>query len=158
GLVSTDSQSNRCLMDLFAKLPADERKPYLEETASRRNSTHTAIEKDFWVCWALKHLFSLGGIPELRFKGGTSLSKVFKVINRFSEDIDVSLDRAALGFVGERDLSRPDLSTTKRKALDLELREAIDKAVRDEILLKLQSSFESVLGKEGWTVAPSSNP
>ena len=78
-------------MDRFAKLAADERKPYFEETANRRNSTNTAIEKDFWVCWTLKHLFALHDIPELRFKGGTSLSKVFNLIRRFSEDIDISL-------------------------------------------------------------------
>ena len=73
-------------MDSFAKLKLAERQPYIQETANRRNSTVTAVEKDFWVCWTLKHLFTLAGIPELRFKGGTSLSKVFVLINRFSED------------------------------------------------------------------------
>jgi hypothetical protein len=57
------------------------------------------VEKDFWVCWTLKELFRLPAIGEhLIFKGGTSLSKVFKVIERFSEDIDVSIDRSFLGF------------------------------------------------------------
>ena len=45
-----------------------------------------------------EHLFGLQAIPELRFKGGTSLSKVFGLIDRFSEDIDISIDRAALGL------------------------------------------------------------
>src|SRR5208282_1556585 len=103
-------------MDTFAKLKPTERQTYFEETASRRNSTTTAVEKDFWVCWTLKHLFALEGIPELRFKGGTSLSKVFGLIDRFSEDIDISIDRAALGFSGERDLANPLLSGTKRTA------------------------------------------
>ncbi len=142
-------------MDTFAKLTAAERKPYLEETASRRTSTNTAIEKDFWICWTLKHLFSLTGIPELRFKGGTSLSKVFNLIERFSEDIDISLDRAALGFTGERDLANPKLSNTKRRELDLELRAAIEKEVKTNILPKLQKTFGSILGKEGWTLAES---
>jgi predicted nucleotidyltransferase component of viral defense system len=57
------------------------------------------------------------GIPELRLKGGTSLSKVFRLIDRFSEDTDISIDRAALGFSGERDLVNPALSATRRKAL-----------------------------------------
>jgi len=83
-------------MDTFAKLKAAERQPYIQETANRRNLTATAVEKDFWVCWTLKLLFSISGIPELRFKGGTSLSKVFRLIDRFSEDIDISIDRAAL--------------------------------------------------------------
>jgi len=98
-------------MDNFAKLRAAERQPYFEETASRRNSTTTAIVKDFWVCWILKHLFSLEAIPELRFKGGTSLSKVFRLIDRFSEDIDISIARATLGFSGERDPANPRLSS-----------------------------------------------
>ncbi|PYU24430.1 MAG: hypothetical protein DMG30_08640 [Acidobacteria bacterium] len=112
-------------MDDFAKGKPAERRPYFEEAAARRNSTTTAIEKDFWICWTLKHLFTSEGIPELRFKGGTSLSKVFGLIDRFSEDIDISIDRIALGFSGERDLANPVLSGTKRKALDQELLAAI---------------------------------
>jgi hypothetical protein len=87
-------------MNKFAKGKPAERQPYFEETAARRNSTTTAVEKDFWICWTLKHLFQLEAIPELRFKGGTSLSKVFSLIDRFSEDIDISINRAALGFSG----------------------------------------------------------
>jgi len=160
-MVASDSKAPRGLgvaMDAFAKLTAAERKPYFEETASRRSSSHTAIEKDFWVCWTLKHLFALEGIPELRFKGGTSLSKVFNLIDRFSEDIDISLDRAALGFTGGRDLANPDLSTTKRKALDKELRAAIEKEIKTNILPKLQQRFESIIGKQGWTLAESKEP
>jgi hypothetical protein len=145
-------------MDGFAKLTAAERQPYFEEAASRRNSTNTAIEKDFWVCWTLKHLFALEGIPELRFKGGTSLSKVFSLIERFSEDIDISLDRAALGFTGDRDLANPVLSKTKRKDLDQELRAAIEREVKFAILPRLQQRFESIIGKNGWTIAESNEP
>ena len=102
-------------MDTFAKLKAAERQLYIEETANRRNSTTTAIEKDFWVCWTLKHLFAIKDIPELRFKGGTSLSKVFRLIDRFSEDIDISINRTALGFSGDRDPAKIGLSGTKGK-------------------------------------------
>jgi hypothetical protein len=142
-------------MDNFAKRNAAERQPYFEETASRRNSTTTAVEKDFWVCWTLKHLFSLEAIPELRFKGGTSLSKVFRLIDRFSEDIDISIDRAALGFSGERDLANPKLSATKRKVLSEELRAAITAEVQARILPKLRARFETVLGQKGWALTPS---
>jgi predicted nucleotidyltransferase component of viral defense system len=71
-------------MDDFAKGKPAERQPYFEETAARLTSTTTAVEKDFWICWTLKHLFTLQSVPELRFKGGTSLSKVFRLIERFS--------------------------------------------------------------------------
>src|SRR5229473_3767979 len=142
-------------MDNFAKGKPAERQPYFEETAARQNSTTTAIEKDFWICWTLKHLFTLGAIPELRFKGGTSLSKVFGLIDRFSEDIDISINRAALGFSGERDMANPNLSGTKRKALDEELRAAIITEVNSDILPKLHDRFHGVLGKHGWELAPS---
>jgi hypothetical protein len=138
-------------MDNFAKLVAAERTSFFEETASRHSSTTTAVEKDFWVCWTVKHLFALKHVPGLRFKGGTSLSKVFRLINRFSEDVDISIDRAALGFAGERDLAHPQLSTTKRKALDVELREAITKEVTSDLLPKLRASYEP----QKWMLEPS---
>jgi len=142
-------------MDKFAESKPAERQPYFEETAARRDSTTTAVEKDFWICWTLKHLFTLEAIPELRFKGGTSLSKVFGLIDRFSEDIDISINRAALGFSGERDLANPLLSGTKRKALDEELRAAITTEVNSKILPKLYERFQVILGKQGWELAPS---
>lgn len=142
-------------MDNFAKHNPAERQPYFEETAARRTSTTTAVEKDFWICWTLKHLFELEGVPELRFKGGTSLSKVFGLIDRLSEDIDISIDRAALGFSGARDLANPALSNTKRKALDEELRAAITDEVNSRILPKLQDRFHQILGKDGWKLLPS---
>jgi hypothetical protein len=142
-------------MDDFAKGKPTEQQPYFEETAARRSSTTTAIEKDFWICWTLKHLFALADIPELRFKGGTSLSKVFGLIDRLSEDIDISIDRAALGFSGERDLANPALSVTKRKALDQELRAAITNEVNSRILPKLHDRFKTILGGDGWTLVAS---
>lgn len=142
-------------MDDFAKGKPAERQPYFEETAARRNSTTTAVEKDFWICWTLKHLFALEAIPELRFKGGTSLSKVFGLIERFSEDIDISIDRAALGFAGERDMANPALTNTKRKALDEQLRIAITAEVNSHILAKLHDRFQAILGTQAWKLAPS---
>lgn len=50
------------------------------------------VEKDVWVCWALKKLFAMPERKSMAFKGGTSLSKVYKVIERLSEDIDITID------------------------------------------------------------------
>src|SRR5206468_1490087 len=50
------------------------------------------LEKDVWVCWALDALFAMPDAPPMAFKGGTSLSKVFDAIRRFSEDIDITID------------------------------------------------------------------
>lgn len=67
--------------------------------ARRIGTTEQNVEKDFWVCWTLDALFHRlpAGGPRLLFKGGTSLSKAFGVISRFSEDIDVTVFRSDLG-------------------------------------------------------------
>ena len=75
----------------FLALPADERRLYIEQAAVRRNVSPVILEKDFWVCWLLGILFESPFAASLVFKGGTSLSKVFGVIERFSEDIDLSV-------------------------------------------------------------------
>jgi hypothetical protein len=75
-----------------------------------------SVEKDFWVCWTLRELFALPGIgAHLTFKGGTSLSKAWQLINRFSEDIDLIVDKEVLGFGGD---AAPDKapSNKQRKA------------------------------------------
>ena len=70
-----------------------------DTTALRLGTTSQNIEKDFWVCWTLDALFNglKEGGPRLLFKGGTSLSKGFGLINRFSEDIDVTVFRDDIG-------------------------------------------------------------
>lgn len=70
-----------------------------DTTAQRLGTASQNIEKDFWVCWTLDALFNglSGGGPRLLFKGGTSLSKGFGLINRFSEDIDVTVFRDDIG-------------------------------------------------------------
>ncbi len=91
-------------MRAFAQRPDRERAEVFEETAARRGIGRAAIvEKDFWVCWILSQLFGADGLsdalsatPPLLFKGGTSLSKVFGLIDRFSEDVDLTVDRAML--------------------------------------------------------------
>ena len=80
----------------FLDLPADERRLYFEQAALRRNVSAVLLEKDFWVSWLLGILFASEFADSLVFKGGTSLSKVFGVIERFSEDIDLSLSPAFL--------------------------------------------------------------
>src|SRR5271154_4595455 len=53
------------------------------------------LEKDIWICWALEFLFKMPNRFPMAFKGGTSLSKVFRVIDRFSEDVDITIDYKA---------------------------------------------------------------
>jgi hypothetical protein len=85
-------------------MPTRDRADLLTETAERKVLPEAIIEKDFWFCWMLKQLFSIEALAgRLLFKGGTSLSKIFHAISRFSEDIDLAVDYDALVFNGERD-------------------------------------------------------
>ncbi|OGO94866.1 MAG: hypothetical protein A3F10_05520 [Coxiella sp. RIFCSPHIGHO2_12_FULL_42_15] len=62
------------------------------------------IEKDFWVCWTLNQIFSSAALsPHITFKGGTSLSKCYNIIDRFSEDIDLTLAKQYIGITGDND-------------------------------------------------------
>ena len=86
-------------MNDFARRPVKEQRDYFQETASKMGLPAWTVEKDFWVCWLLGVLFNRSGVgPHLVFKGGTSLSKVYGIINRFSEDIDLSVSPEWLGF------------------------------------------------------------
>lgn len=107
-------------MNSFPRLPTERRRLLFEEAQARLGLAAASIEKDFWVCWTLRELFGLplwGG--QLTFKGGTSLAKGWRLIARFSEDIDVVIDRDFLGFGGD------DLGSTRQKKLLKECRRRI---------------------------------
>lgn len=88
-------------MDNFAHLHNEEKLAYIVATADAKGVSSLIVEKDFWVCWTLKRLFESRMKDHLIFKGGTSLSKVYGLIERFSEDIDISIDKEILGFGGD---------------------------------------------------------
>lgn len=90
-----------------------------KENAYREISVETgisafAVEKDWWVVRTLSVVFNMDAAPHLVFKGGTSLSKVWKLIQRFSEDIDLAIDREFFGFSG--DLSKNQRDKLKKTA------------------------------------------
>jgi predicted nucleotidyltransferase component of viral defense system len=83
----------------FAKRPEQDRRELFRATAQAMQIHEAIIEKDFWVCWILDHLFQTSPWKEnMAFKGGTSLSKAYHAIERFSEDIDLVLDWRLLGY------------------------------------------------------------
>ncbi|WP_306792724.1 nucleotidyl transferase AbiEii/AbiGii toxin family protein [Collinsella ureilytica] len=86
-------------MDRIARASTDERRLVFESAAQRMALAPAVVEKDFWVCYALDHLFKKSGfVKSMVFKGGTSLSKAFGLIECFSEDIDLVLDWRLLGY------------------------------------------------------------
>lgn len=130
----------------FARLKIEERDPYFAETANRRGISQLIVEKDFWVCFTLRVLFNLEKLAEqFVFKGGTSLSKVFGVIERFSEDVDLSLSPAWLGFNGENSLENAP-SKTKRMARLEKLDQACTDAVKNIIRPVLESAITGFIG------------
>lgn len=89
---------NPALRSIIAASEIDRRDVFLT-AANRLGTTIQNVEKDFWVCWTLDALFNglPDGEPRLLFKGGTSLSKAFGLISRFSEDIDITVFRQDIG-------------------------------------------------------------
>jgi hypothetical protein len=130
----------------FLTLPPDERRLYIEQAATRRNVSPVLLEKDFWVCWLLGLLFGSEFAGSLVFKGGTSLSKVFGVIERFSEDIDLSLSPEFLKL--------PQAGTSRNQANKWMTRAeaACAQAVKAQIAPALEAAAVPVLGKRegGW--------
>jgi hypothetical protein len=124
----------------YLELPADERRLYIEQAATRRNVSPVTLEKDFWVCWLLGILFESEFAASLVFKGGTSLSKVFGVIDRFSEDIDLSLSPDFLKL--------PDAGTGRHQANKWMTRAeaACGAAVQDQIRPAMEAAVAGVLG------------
>jgi hypothetical protein len=105
------------------------------------------IEKDFWVCWILRELVRLPEWgPRFTFKGGTSLSKCWKLIDRFSEDIDIVIDRDFLGFGGTD--SPAAASSTKQRKRRLEKLKSICQ-------MRIQGELKSILEARIRTSLPS---
>ncbi|MBA4228780.1 MAG: nucleotidyl transferase AbiEii/AbiGii toxin family protein [Hyphomonas sp.] len=141
-------------MDEFARRPAEERRAFFAEAAARRDLTSLIVEKDFWVCWTLRRLM---GVPELAkvltFKGGTSLSKAFGIIKRFSEDIDLTINRAAplLGEVASPMAS--DISGKERERRGKALGAAAQNWVGTILLPTLAQAIAEALGtRDGWSI------
>jgi hypothetical protein len=85
-------------MSNFLKLEPKERLLIFEQIRSKTGLVEAAIEKDWWVTQTLSIIFSMDCAPHLVFKGGTLLSKAWGLIQRFSEDIELALNRQLLGF------------------------------------------------------------
>ncbi|MDE0332756.1 MAG: nucleotidyl transferase AbiEii/AbiGii toxin family protein [Nitrospinae bacterium] len=126
-----------------------------EAVARRLGTSPSYVEKDFWVCFVLDVLYNglPGGHPKLLFKGGTSLSKAFGLIERFSEDTDLVIYRDGLGFEGDRDptIAR-DLSSKRRSALFRELTVACSDYILGDFKAALTRSIDAKV--EGCRILP----
>ena len=80
------------MAESFFALSRDDQREVLEQVRAKTDRPTHLLEKDVWVVWTLGALFDSPLSADLTFKGGTSLSKAYKVIDRFSEDIDLTYD------------------------------------------------------------------
>lgn len=134
-------------MQGVARLAAEDRRHLFTESAARAGLPALMIEKDFWVCWTLSRLYSVDGMPRLLFKGGTSLSKCFGLIERFSEDIDLGLHRDDIGL-NAADCPSSDKGSSRQKRARKHLRETASAYITGTFEPLLRADFEAHLGNE----------
>ena len=125
-------------MDKIAKSSAAERLRLFRDTAIQTSIPIAMIEKDFWVCYILSKIFADAEMSRiLRFKGGTSLSKGYGLIERFSEDLDLILDKELV--LGKEPLFKP--SYKKQREFADELRRRSAKYISTELKTKIEKSL-----------------
>ena len=115
----------------FLKLPEQQKLEIIEQVRNKIGLNEIAIEKDIWVTAVLRALFSLPYAEHISFKGGTSLSKCYDLINRFSEDIDIAINREFLGFSGT--LSKTQISDRLRRTACSFVREKLQFDIEKEL-------------------------
>lgn len=101
-------------MKKFLDINEQKRKDIFGQTGNLAGLPVSAVEKDWWVTLVLKAIFTIPFSGHIVFKGGTSLSKGWNLIERFSEDIDLTIDRSFLGFAG--DLSKTQVRKLRKES------------------------------------------
>jgi hypothetical protein len=122
----------------FFDFSTEEQKTVIRIAEDKLGLPGNVIEKDLWVCWLLEQLFDLP--LKMAFKGGTSLSKVFGLINRFSEDVDVTIDYR--NFIGDVAFEQANRSQIKKISNDLKLQLKI--LAETKIVLHLKERSKSL--------------
>ena len=143
-------------MEQFAKKPDTEKREILQETASRRGIRDIIIEKDFWVCWTLGRLYTRPELSDhITFKGGTSLSKAYGLIERFSEDIDLTIGRTAPHICDTDNPMEAKISNKERERRIKVVKKAAQNFVMKVAMPLLSLTFEQSLEtNKGWSLEP----
>jgi len=134
-------------MKNIARLPKEERLILFRNTAANCGLSEGIVEKDFWVCWTLDYLFHQSPwTKHLAFKGGTSLSKSFDLIHRFSEDIDLILDWRLLESAQKDPWAQR--SKNQQDKLNKALNAETEVFLREQFVPRLQEDFAQLLVDE----------
>lgn len=134
-------------MQKIAKINENDRKALFRNTAAKMGMTDAIVEKDFWVCYILDYLFHRSVWKDnIAFKGGTSLSKAYGLIERFSEDIDLILDWRVIGY----GLNEPwqERSNTKQDAFNKEANARAEVFLRNTFLPATLADLTVELGEK----------
>lgn len=135
-------------MDKFIKLSREERKNIIQKASFDLGLRFDVVEKDIWVCFVLDKLFSLKELEgKLVFKGGTCLSKAYNLIERFSEDIDITIDKSCLEIID---------TSKKPKEIKSRTKKAAEQFVQEKIFKILNEAFVKEL-KDDWNLEIDSN-
>lgn len=131
----------------FAKLHNEDRDFVFNSVAIKKGIHKALVEKDFWICLVLDYLFIESKFKNnITFKGGTSLSKGFNIIERFSEDIDIILDWELLGVKSDEPLI--DRSNNQQDKYNKMLNEKARSFIKNVFLPDIKNGLSSVLGLE----------
>lgn len=134
-------------MKNIARLPKEERLILFRNTAANCGLSEGIVEKDFWVCWTLDYLFHQSPwTKHLAFKGGTSLSKSFDLIHRFSEDIDLILNWRLLESTQKDPWAQR--SKNQQDKLNKALNAETEVFLREQFVPRLQEDFAQLLVDE----------
>lgn len=134
-------------MKNVARLKDDERRDLFRNTASKMGLNDAIVEKDFWVCFTLDYLFHSSTWRDcFTFKGGTSLSKAYNLISRFSEDIDLILDWRVLGY--SKDEPWEKRSNTKQDAFNKEANARAETFLAESFCPSIRAELSNELGRE----------
>lgn len=138
-------------MDAYLRMAVRDRRLACLKVAEEKRLQAASVDKDFWVCWTLREIFNLPDIgSRITFKGGTSLSKAWGLIERFSEDIDLVVDKDALGFAGEASPDQAPSNKQRRRRLD-DLMAACRSLVQDQLKPALEQTIAGRFGtRDGW--------
>lgn len=121
-----DKTISRKDMSNWQDLTLEERMVILQQVAKTEKIPQSAIEKDWWVTAVLKAIFQTEAAPKMLFKGGTSFSKGWHLIERLSEDVDLAIDHTFFGINGTTKSQRDKLRKTSRKYIQETLSKSLE--------------------------------
>lgn len=143
---------------------SDDRRGLFLLTANRIGTSLQNVEKDFWVCWMLDLLFNgrEADEPRLLFKGGTSLSKAYGLISRFSEDLDITIFREDLGQnieVGNLENLSGKQQRMRLEKIKQASQEYIQGALKDRLTRQISAVFKEagIASQEPFVIQDSSD-